>query len=65
MCFALSNDRARRFGTQRQILEVYLSLSSLAVSHGDSVGLIFAVRRSALVDRMVDVFEQSREQREY
>lgn len=52
---AISNDRARGLGTKWQILEVHLSLSALAVSHGDGVRLILAFLRSTLVDRVVDV----------
>ena len=65
VCFVISNDWARGLGTQRQILEIHLSLSALAFSHGNGVCFVFALLRSTLVRGLVDVPKQSREQWEH
>ena len=50
MRFALSYNRTSGLCAQWQILEVHLSLFALAVSNGDSSGLVFTIFRPKVVD---------------
>ena len=62
---SLSNNRKSGFCTQREILEIYLPLFTLAVSYGDGFSVVFTLVRSKMVHKLVDVLKQSGEQREY